>query len=224
MLEVHDPKTCTKFLAEPPEVGGGNLDYSTERCAVDPPIKPTLATCGSRGTGTRVYDILDPLHPAEIAYWKGPAPRTAFLPGSGSWGPGADRTVEKQAGLARSVKARAADGKGHELNLWIVGDAGGSQVLRFVDDSCRRGRARRFTPRRSRTTRRSNSAAVRRGGAIRDQVTAQPSHRNGWLFDRDRRAIFLFVATMTTAGRSHAAVVPSASMVAAAWASASARY
>jgi hypothetical protein len=134
MLEVHDPSNCTKFLKEPPEVGGGALDYSTERCAVDRPINPTLAACGSRGTGTRVYDIRDPLHPAEIAYWKGPAPRKAFLPGSGSWSPTVDRTVEKQAGLARFVKVPAADGKGHELNLWIVGDAGGFQVLRFTDD------------------------------------------------------------------------------------------
>jgi hypothetical protein len=133
MLEVHDPKNCTKFLAEPPEVGGGPLDYSTERCAVDRSINPTMAACGSRGTGTRVYDIRDPLHPAEIAYWKGKAPRKAFLPGSGSWKPGVDRTVEKQAGLARFVKAPAADGKGRELNLWIVGDAGGFQVLRFTD-------------------------------------------------------------------------------------------
>src|SRR5260221_435397 len=133
MLEVHDPKNCTKFLAEPPEVGGGPLDYSTERCAVDRPINPTMAACGSRGTGTRVFDIRDPLHPAEIAYWKGPAPRTAFLPGSGSWSTGVDRTVEKQAGLARFVKVPAANGKGPELNLWIVGDAGGFQVLRFAD-------------------------------------------------------------------------------------------
>jgi hypothetical protein len=35
--------------------------------------------------------------------------------------------------LARFVKVPAADGKGHELNLWIVGDAGGFQVLRFTD-------------------------------------------------------------------------------------------
>src|SRR5260370_4989851 len=90
-----------------------------------------MAGWGSRGTGPGVYGIRDPLHPAEIAYWKGPAPRTAFLPGSGSWSPGVDRTVEKQAGLARFVKVPAADGKGHELNLWIVGDAGGFQVLRF---------------------------------------------------------------------------------------------
>ena len=114
MLEVHDPKNCTEFLDEPPEVGGGNLDYSTERCALDRTTNPTLAACGSRGTGTRVYDIRDPLHPAEIAYWKGPAPRTAFLPGSGSWSPGTDRTVERQGGLPRFVKVPAADGKGHE--------------------------------------------------------------------------------------------------------------
>jgi hypothetical protein len=27
-----------------------------------------------------------------------------------------------------------ANGKGHELNLWIVGDANGFQVLRFSDE------------------------------------------------------------------------------------------
>jgi len=134
MLEVHDPKNCTKFLSEPPEAGGGGLlDYSTERCAIDRPINPTMAACGSRGTGTRIYDIRDPLDPVEIAYWKGPAPRMAFLPGSGSWSPTVDRTVEKQAGFARFVKVPAADGKGVELNLWIVGDGNGFQVLRFTD-------------------------------------------------------------------------------------------
>ena len=133
MLEVHDPKNCAKFLSEPPEVGAGVLDYSTERCALDRPMNPTMAACGSRGTGTRVYDMRDPLHPLEIGYWKGGAPRTAFLPGSGSWKQGVNRTVEKQAGLARFVKVPGADGKGRTLNLWIAGDAGGFQVLRFTD-------------------------------------------------------------------------------------------
>jgi LVIVD repeat len=133
MLEVHDPANCETFLSEPPEVGAGNLDYSTERCAPDRPDNPTMLACGSRGTGTRVYDVRDILHPKEIAYWKGPAPRTAFLPGSGQWSPGVDRTVEKQAGLARFVKVPAADGKGRELHLWIVGDGNGFQVLRFTD-------------------------------------------------------------------------------------------
>ena len=31
------------------------------------------------------------------------------------------------------VKVPAADGKGHELNLWIVGDGSGFQVLRFTN-------------------------------------------------------------------------------------------
>jgi hypothetical protein len=143
MLEVHDPKNCSKFLGEPPELNGGILDYSTERCALNTRTNPTLAACGSRGTGTRVYDISDPLHPAEIAYWKGPAPRTTVLPGSGSWSPGVDRTVEKQAGLAHFVKVPAADGKGHEFNLWVVGDGNGFQVLRFTDDflNTQRGKA-----------------------------------------------------------------------------------
>ena len=111
MLEVHDPKNCTKFLAEPPEAGGGPLDYSTERCAVDRPVNPTLAACGSRGTGTRVYDIRDPLHPAEIAYWKGPAPRTAFLPDPAA-GHRAPIDRRKEAGLARFVKVLPPTEKG----------------------------------------------------------------------------------------------------------------
>jgi hypothetical protein len=134
MLEVHDPKNCSKFLAEPRDNDGLQLDYSTERCTVDRQTNPTLAACGSRGTGTRVYDISDPLHPTEVAYWKGPAPGTTFLPGSGSWTPTGNRTVEKQAGLPHFVKARSADGKGHELQLWIVGDGDGFQVLRFTDE------------------------------------------------------------------------------------------
>jgi hypothetical protein len=47
---------------------------------------------------------------------------------------GVDRTVEKQAGLPRFVKVPAANGKGREWNLWLVGDAGGFQVLRFTDE------------------------------------------------------------------------------------------
>jgi hypothetical protein len=43
----------------------------------------------------------------------------------------------------RFVKGPAANGKGAELNLWIVGDAGGFQVLRFTDSylQTQRGKA-----------------------------------------------------------------------------------
>jgi hypothetical protein len=42
--------------------------------------------------------------------------------------------------LARFVKVGPAHGhgpKGHELQLWIVGDAGGFEVLRFTDEFLR---------------------------------------------------------------------------------------
>jgi hypothetical protein len=80
MLEVHDPANCELFLKEPPETGGGNLDYSIERCTPDRPQNPTMLACGTMGEGTRVFDIRDPYRPAEIAYWKGPAVRKTFLP------------------------------------------------------------------------------------------------------------------------------------------------
>jgi hypothetical protein len=131
MDEVHDRQNCAAMLNEPPETGGGILDYSFERCNVDRPDNPTMAACNSRGVGTRVFDIRDPYHPAEIAYWKGPAPRTTFLPGSGSWGPGVDRTVEKQSGLPLFKKVPAANGKGRELLLYTVGDGNGLQILHF---------------------------------------------------------------------------------------------
>jgi hypothetical protein len=55
--------------------------------------------------------------------------RTAFLPGSFTWTPGADRTADRTAGTPRFVKV------GKELNLWTVSDGNGFQVLRFTPKS-----------------------------------------------------------------------------------------
>jgi hypothetical protein len=143
MLEVHDPKNCTKFLAEPPEAGGGVLDYSTERCALDRPTNPTMAACGSRGTGTAFTTFAIPSTRWRSRTGRGRRRERPFFPAPAAGQPGVDRTVEKQAGLARFVKVPAADGKGREFNLWIVGDGGGFQVLRFTDaySQTQRGKA-----------------------------------------------------------------------------------
>ena len=127
MLEVNDPVNCELFLNEPPEAGGGGLlNYSAERCNVDRANNPTMVACGYVHAGLRVFDIRDPYHPKEIAYWKPPAVRTEVQPGSGSWAPGVDRTVDKIAGLARWRR------HGRELQLWTVSDGNGLQVLRFT--------------------------------------------------------------------------------------------
>ena len=89
-----------------------------------------MLACSFQNAGLRVFDVRDPYHPKEIAYWKPPAVRTEVRPASGSWALGVDRTVDKIAGWARWVK-----GKGHDkLQLWTVSDGNGFQVLRFTDN------------------------------------------------------------------------------------------
>jgi hypothetical protein len=127
MLEVNYHPNCPLFINEPPETGGGGLlDYSVERCVADRPNNATMLACTYRHAGLRVFDIRDLDRPKEIAYYKAPAMRTAFLPGSGSWAPGVDRTVDRIAGYPRWVK------HGRELHLWIVNEDNGFQIVRFT--------------------------------------------------------------------------------------------
>jgi hypothetical protein len=128
MLEASDNANCTQQLADPPDVGGARPDYSGERCTVDRENNARLAACGYRDAGLRVFDIRDPYRPKEIAYYKPGAARTAHLPGSGSWAPGADRTVDRIAGLPRFVR------HGQELHIWFVSDDNGFQIVRFTKD------------------------------------------------------------------------------------------
>ena len=144
-LEVSDPANCAALFAEtPPDPPGtapgtnlpassGTTNYSEEACVADNPEDTKMLACGFQNAQLRVFDVSDPTQPKEIAYWKSGAPRTRMLPASGSWRAGVDRTVERQAGLPRFVKVPARNGKPPEWNLWIVGDGGGFQVLRFTD-------------------------------------------------------------------------------------------
>jgi hypothetical protein len=160
-LEVSDPANCAALLAEtPPDVPGtapgtnlpaisGTTNYSEEACVPDNPKDTKMLACGFQNAGLRVFDVSDPTHPKEIAYWKPGAVRTAVLPASGSWAAGVDRTVDKIAHWARwvvvgkgkgnddrsSVRARI-EGKGNgnsaDIQLWTVSDGHGFQVLQFT--------------------------------------------------------------------------------------------
>ena len=121
-------ENCALMLNDPPDTGGGVIpNYSTERCTVDRQDNPTIVACGWVNAGLRVFDIRDPLHPKEIAYWKGPATRTAFLPGSGAWAQGIDLTVDRLAGYVHIFR------HGRDLEIWTVSDNNGLQILRFSD-------------------------------------------------------------------------------------------
>jgi hypothetical protein len=144
-LQVSDPANCHLLLNDPPDTGSGIPAYNQERCSADRHNNPRMLACAFQNAGLRVFDIRDLRHPKEIAYYKPPAPRTAFLPGSGSWAPGVDLTVDRIAGYPRFHKVgfghdrehdRDGNGNGRhgpELEIWTVSDGNGFQVLRFTD-------------------------------------------------------------------------------------------
>jgi LVIVD repeat len=141
MLEVSDPANCQQQVAEtPPEFCGGgpcpgtnlppesgSINYSEERCVADNPMNATMLACSFQNAGLRVFDIRDPYHPKEIAYHKPGAVRTAFRPSSGSWAPGADRTLDKVAAWVRWRQV------GNDWELWFVSDGNGFQIVRFTN-------------------------------------------------------------------------------------------
>jgi hypothetical protein len=113
-----------------------------EACVADNPDDTKMLACGAQNAGLRVFDVSDPIHPKEIAYWKSGAPRTRILPASGSWAPGVDRTVDKIAHWVRWVVVNKGNGKGNngvgggpgnsaDIQLWTVSDGHGFQALQF---------------------------------------------------------------------------------------------
>ena len=160
-LQVSDPANCAALHAEtPPDtsslgnpVPGTNLpaisgttNYSEEACVPDNPKDTKMLACGFQHAGLRVFDVSDPTHAKEIAYWKPGAVRTKVLPAAGSWVAGVDRTVDKIAHWARWVVVDKGkenddrhgddDGNGNstEVQLWTVSDGHGFQVLRFSNN------------------------------------------------------------------------------------------
>jgi len=158
-LEVSDPANCSALLAEtPPDAPGtapgtnlpaisGTTNYSEEACVPDNPDDTKMLACGFQNAQLRVFDVSDPIHPKEIAYWKSGAVRTKVLPASGSWAAGVDRTVDKIAHWPRWVVVPKGNGNGKgngkgngvgggpgnsaDIQLWTVSDGHGFQVLQF---------------------------------------------------------------------------------------------
>jgi hypothetical protein len=71
VLEANDPTNCS--LVDP-EIGAGiGLLYDVHMCSVDDRDNATTLACSYFDSGIRVYDIRDPRHVKEIAYFMPPA-------------------------------------------------------------------------------------------------------------------------------------------------------
>src|SRR5262249_26292602 len=66
-LETHDPANCAAVTAD--LVGLGGFTYGSHYCSVDNKQDATTLACGYFNSGIRVFDIRNPRHPREIAYY-----------------------------------------------------------------------------------------------------------------------------------------------------------
>ena len=78
-LEIDDADRCKTVL--PDLVGLAGFTYGSHYCSVDDPQSATALACAYLESGIRVFDIRDPRHPREIAYFVPPAVSTPS-PGS----------------------------------------------------------------------------------------------------------------------------------------------
>ena len=152
-LEVHDPDNCDVILDDPPDPLFG---YDSHYCGVDNARNVKLLACSYMRSGIRVFDIRDPSHPKEIAYFKPGARRTEVLPGSqlarftDIFGNG-DRTtdwatarirIRKHKRIRKQKKDKGKKDKS-KLEIWFTTQDNGFQIVRFTNGADKLGKKKK---------------------------------------------------------------------------------
>lgn len=119
-LEVNDPANCatTEFDA---------ANYSAHYVGFDDPNNATTLFTTNYSAGLRVWDIRDPAHPREIAYWH-PAPNPLVPAVGASQFFGSSGT--NWDAVATYVRYRPELG-----HIWIAGYSAGFQILEFTQSA-----------------------------------------------------------------------------------------
>jgi len=120
MLEVH--AASPEETAESNNSGG--FGYEGHYCGVDNPGDVKVIACSYFQSGLRVFDVRDPYHPKEIAYYNPPA-IVGYQPGSNY-----DRTGTNETADWTSANVRIDVEKGE---LWFTSQTNGFQVVRFTN-------------------------------------------------------------------------------------------
>jgi hypothetical protein len=83
-LEVNQPSARASDQKDDPGAQYGVQGYAAHYCGVPRATDPGIVACSFILSGLRVFNIQDPLHPREVAYFNKPAPNTLPLT-SGSY-------------------------------------------------------------------------------------------------------------------------------------------
>jgi hypothetical protein len=121
MLKVADPSVCSNVRLEPLVAYG----YGSGACDVDDKENAKMLACSYYEGGLRVFDIRDPVHPTEIAYYKPPATRTAHHAGA----PNLDFLPWSSDHTADQVMVPKF--REHGRTIWFNSFDNGFQVVRF---------------------------------------------------------------------------------------------
>ncbi|MHB8510135.1 MAG: LVIVD repeat-containing protein [Candidatus Dormibacteria bacterium] len=121
-LETDDPANCAAVMDD--ENGQAIFAYDSHYCAVDQRQEATTLACGYFNSGIRVFDIRDPFHPREIAYFNPPArvSQQNSLPGSEHIGA---KTADWCSSQVRFIQ--------NPPGLWAQCQDNGFMTLRFTN-------------------------------------------------------------------------------------------
>ncbi|WP_228566264.1 LVIVD repeat-containing protein [Nocardia sp. SYP-A9097] len=143
-------------------MGGSVFSYDAHYCAADRPDNPTALACGWSEAGVRVFDVRDPFHAKEIAYfnppartghnlelWNSPHALSSIIGVPGMEFPSAARAIlEGKFDPAQALSARTgmvafgdlstdwcfSPPEWHGSQLWTSCNDNGFMVLQLADD------------------------------------------------------------------------------------------
>ncbi|MHB8510382.1 MAG: LVIVD repeat-containing protein [Candidatus Dormibacteria bacterium] len=132
-LEIQEVANAAANQAE--IAGNGSFGYEAHYCSVDREYDPTALACGYFQSGIRVFDIRDPFHPREIAYFNPPAQVAKHGTLNGSEHDGGSTNSQPPNDSTDWCSSqirftRAADGS---QELWVACQDSGFMVLRFTN-------------------------------------------------------------------------------------------
>jgi hypothetical protein len=124
MLEVHDPANCA---AVEQDTGFSDFfGYSSHYCTADNPENARYLACSYFEAGLRVFDIRDPYHPKEIAYYKPPAVASVL-------GTSVRASLREKRSTDWTSSNVGWHRHGDELQLWFTSQDNGFQIVKFTN-------------------------------------------------------------------------------------------